>query len=124
LPASLADVHVQARRARELEDSPERRRLIQVADAWCAAFVQPRTKETMDVAITQAVLERLEHDDRDPRLDRIRATVDDLARDYRFFHWHLEFPHIFRVPRPTASIPIPAGSAASPVSSATRRGSG
>jgi hypothetical protein len=98
LPASLAGLHVQARRARELEDSPERRRLIRVADAWCAAFVQPKTEETMDLAVTQAVLERFEHDEHDPRLDRVRAVVDDLARDYRFFHWHLEFPHIFRVP--------------------------
>lgn len=93
-PRSLADVHVQERRDRELE--PERRRLRQVADAWCAAFVQPKTNETRATAITQDTLERLHR--ADSRLDAVRETVEDLARDYRFFHWHLEFPHIFRVP--------------------------
>jgi hypothetical protein len=94
LPRSLADVHVQERRNRDLE--PERRRLQQVANAWCAAFVQPKTEETRGTAITQATLERLHR--ADSRLDPVRETVEDLARDYRFFHWHLEFPHIFRVP--------------------------
>jgi hypothetical protein len=94
LPRSLADVHVQERRNRDLE--PERRRLGQVADAWCAAFVQPKTEQTRATAITQGVLERLHRGD--PRLDPVREAVEDLARDYRFFHWHLEFPHIFRVP--------------------------
>jgi hypothetical protein len=94
LPLSLADVQVQERRNRELE--PERRRLQQVANAWCAAFVQPKTEETRATAITQGTLERLHRED--SRLDAVRETVEDLARDYRFFHWHLEFPHIFRVP--------------------------
>jgi hypothetical protein len=96
LPRSLADVHVQERRNRGLE--PERRRLRQVADAWCAAFVQPKTEKTRATAITQATLERLHRSSSSAGLDPVRETVEDLARDYRFFHWHLEFPHIFRVP--------------------------
>jgi hypothetical protein len=96
LPRSLADVHVQERRNRDLE--PERRRLGRVADAWCAAFVQPKTDQTRLVAITQATLERLHRGDSGAELEAVREAVEDLARDYRFFHWHLEFPHIFRVP--------------------------
>ena len=36
---------------------------------------------------------------RDPSLDLAAAEdlVADLTRQYRFFHWHVEFPHIFRV---------------------------
>ena len=30
--------------------------------------------------------------------DTVIAQIDDLARQYRFFHWHLEFPGIFTVP--------------------------
>ncbi len=104
-PRSLTDVHIQARRARELEDSDERRRLVQVADAWCAAFVQPRTEETRAAAITQHVLERLERGETGAELDEVREVVDDLARDYRFFHWHLEFPHIFQVPESNTAEP-------------------
>ena len=28
----------------------------------------------------------------------VLATVREMARQYRFFHWHLEFPGIFTVP--------------------------
>ncbi|MGN9911110.1 Eco57I restriction-modification methylase domain-containing protein [Phytohabitans sp. LJ34] len=90
-PRSLADVHVQAKRAAALEQ--ERRQARRVADAWCAAFVQEKTKDTRTSAITQSVLERIVAGD-----ESHLSTVDDLARQYRFFHWHLEFPHIFRVP--------------------------
>lgn len=97
-PRSLTDVHIQARRARELEGSDERRRLVRTADAWCAAFVQPKTDDTRAVAITQHALEHLQRGENGADLDEIREVVDDLAGDYRFFHWHLEFPHIFQVP--------------------------
>ncbi len=92
---SLADVHVQATRLAELEGSPERRRARLIADAWCAAFFQHKTTDTGGYAITQAVLEQFaaghfEH-------STVHRHVEDLARDYRFFHWHLEFPHILVV---------------------------
>jgi hypothetical protein len=93
---SLADVHAQEARFRGIVDSPQRRHAKLQADAWCAAFVQPKTAETFDTAITQTVLQQLADD-----LDAVDATisqrVEDLAREYRFFHWHLEFPQIFTV---------------------------
>ena len=30
--------------------------------------------------------------------DTVVTLINDLARQYRFFHWHLEFPGIFTVP--------------------------
>ena len=42
----------------QLADSPERRIQKLLADAWCAAFVQPKTEETRATAITQAILEQ------------------------------------------------------------------
>ena len=30
--------------------------------------------------------------------DTVVTQINDLARQYRFFHWHLEFPGIFTVP--------------------------
>jgi hypothetical protein len=95
-PRSLADVHVQAKRAQELESDRRHARL--VADAWCAAFVQPKTEATRMSAITQAVLERLDKGESSLDLADVESTVEDLAKQYRFFHWHIEFPHIFRVP--------------------------
>ena len=89
IPTSLEDVHVQATRARALLESREHDKLL--ADAWCAAFVQEKTENNRRFAITDAVLHALDAAPAETA-DQIRR----LARDYRFFHWHVEFPHIFR----------------------------
>ncbi|WFE41504.1 DNA methyltransferase [Micromonospora sp. WMMD998] len=96
LPRRLADVHVQAKRAQTLD--AERRHAKMVADAWCAAFVQAKTDETRESAITQAVLERLDKGEASLDMHRVESMVEELTQQYRFFHWHIEFPHIFRVP--------------------------
>ncbi|MFV2124839.1 Eco57I restriction-modification methylase domain-containing protein [Micromonospora sp. LOL_013] len=95
-PGSLADVHVQAKRAQVLEQ--ERRHARLVADAWCAAFVQAKTPDSRGTAITQAVLERLGKGEASLELAAVEEQVERLHRQFRFFHWHIEFPHIFRVP--------------------------
>ncbi|MER7417755.1 DNA methyltransferase [Micromonospora peucetia] len=95
-PSSLADVHVQATRARALEEDRKPAKLI--ADAWCAAFVQPKTGATRLSAITQEVLERLAKREMTLEMHRVESLVEQLSTKYRFFHWHIEFPHIFRVP--------------------------
>jgi hypothetical protein len=98
LPDSLEDLHIHQRReAQRLTASPERRIQKLIADAWCAAFVQPKTEETRTTAITHAVIESLAADERSLDSDADEQLVTDLTRQYRFFHWHVEFPHIFRV---------------------------
>ena len=52
---------------------------------------------TRSTAITHAVLENFGADDELAEPCRRRDLVADLTRQYRFFHWHVEFPHIFRV---------------------------
>jgi hypothetical protein len=96
LPDSLEDLHIhQQRQAAELAQSPERRARKLVADAWCAAFVQPKTEETRSTAITQSILEQFDSGANTLDLAAVEDLVADLARQYRFFHWHVEFPHIF-----------------------------
>ena len=98
LPESLEDLHIyQQRQALELAGSAELRIQKLLADAWCAAFVQPKTALTRSTAITHAVLERLGADAGTLELAAAENLVEDLTRQYRFFHWHVEFPHIFRV---------------------------
>ena len=98
LPDSLEDLHIhQQRQAQQLAESPEHRIQKLLADAWCAAFVQPKTAVTRGTAITQAVLEQFGGDAGTLELAAAEELVIDLARQYRFFHWHVEFPHIFRV---------------------------
>ena len=82
-----------------------------VADAWCAAFVAPKTPS--DPPITDKTLRTLEarsHEQivadiwsarqqveaRANRTDAI-ANILDLADHYRFTHMHLAFPDLFQV---------------------------
>jgi hypothetical protein len=98
---SLTDAHEQARRQRQFENSPELRHARMVADAWCAAFVQPKIPEAA-AYITQGTLLALEQGSATAPTE-VRDLVTDLATRYRFFHWHLEFPHVFPVPNMASS---------------------
>ena len=66
------------------------------ADAWCAAFVQPKTRETT-YPITEEVFRRIEENPHGVPV-WLPEEVQRLATRYRFFHWHLQFPDVFRVP--------------------------
>ena len=97
LPDSLEDLHIhQHRESIELAASAELRQQKLLADTWCAAFVQPKTEETRRTAITQATLEALGSDEGTLVTAAAEELVTNLTRQYRFFHWHIEFPHIFR----------------------------
>lgn len=95
---SLTDVHAQRDRFAGYERSAEYRDAKRVADTWCAAFVWPMDHDHVTSAatsggVTNAVLERL-HAGEDLPAD-VAESVDLLSAQYRFFHWHLEFPHVF-----------------------------
>jgi len=64
------------------------------ADTWCAAFVWKKTRE-FSYPITEEVFRRIE---RNPHACEPweRHEVERLAQEYRFFHWHLAFPDVFR----------------------------
>lgn len=97
IPDNLEDLHIhQQRLAQELAGSVELRQAKLLADAWCAAFVQPKNEDTRMTAITQAVMEHIASGDRTLELVQTEEDIERIARQYRFFHWHIEFPHIFR----------------------------
>jgi hypothetical protein len=66
------------------------------ADAWCAAFVMPKVGRA-EHAVTEDVFRTLERRPRDVP-EATRREVARVAGDYRFLHWHLAFPDVFRVP--------------------------
>jgi hypothetical protein len=66
-----------------------------VADAWCAAFVWPKQPgDLAEVAPTNELWRQL-RDGRAPPPAQTVQTVGELAEQYRFFHWHLQFPQVF-----------------------------
>jgi hypothetical protein len=65
-----------------------------VADAWCAAFFWPKqTDELGRAAPTEDLWRKLGEPVAVPALTL--STVAELAREYRFFHWQLEFEEVF-----------------------------
>ena len=63
------------------------------ADAWCAAFVQRKTAGAF--VITEDTFRTIE---RDPPAvpTAARLEIERLAAKYRFMHWHLAFPDVFK----------------------------
>jgi hypothetical protein len=99
----LARMRARADAWRTLEAEPDLVAAKLIADAWCAAFVQPKMKsagpapDSSGQGITHATLCSLsENPESVP--DTVVMQINELARQYRFFHWHLEFPGIFAVP--------------------------
>jgi hypothetical protein len=82
---------------RRWEKSPDYLRALHLADAWCAAFTWVKSEDAPP-AITHDVFQALQ----DPESDGVPQSVhDEILRQreqYRFFHWHLEFPDVFAVP--------------------------
>lgn len=80
----------------ERSDALAHRRL--VADAWCAAFVWPKTKDVSTGAapppITHETFQRLQANPNAAGSGTV-AETRRLAREYGFFHWHVAFPNVF-----------------------------
>lgn len=93
--ASVAAMRERADAWRRLEEDPDLVATKLVADAWCAAFVQHKT-ETSGQGITYGTLRQLSESPESVP-DTVITQINSLARQYRFFHWHLEFPGIFTV---------------------------
>ena len=97
------------------ETSYERLKQKQIADLWCAAFVWEKKvleenaeeKCTKATGVTTGHLQQLAKDSTlaDDQLEHLGQLTDD----YQFFHWHVEFPGVFRIPR-TGEAPENTGS--------------
>ena len=94
---TLGEVQGKDAQFRRMVASGEYRHRQLVADAWCAAFVQPKgvgTGRDPALCITTDTLRGLEADP-EALAPAQRRDVERLAREYQFFHWHLVFPEVF-----------------------------
>ncbi|MEO5367804.1 MAG: N-6 DNA methylase [Magnetococcus sp. WYHC-3] len=67
-----------------------------LADAWGAAFMIPKT-DPFGATITEESFRRIQKNPHDVA-HALKEKIQKLAGQYRFFHWHLEFPDVFRPP--------------------------
>ena len=88
---SASDVAVKAELYEELLQAEKYTRFKLAADAWCAAFVIPKTNEHPAItdSTTRAILQghNIGSD--------VRDSVRSLAQEYQFLHPHLTFPDVF-----------------------------
>ncbi|SDD51376.1 Eco57I restriction-modification methylase domain-containing protein [Actinokineospora iranica] len=94
---TLAQVRRQASEYEKWENSKEYSMARHVADAWCAAFMWRKTKADPP-AVTHAVFEKLQDPEQSAASQQTHDEIVRLREQYRFFHWHLEFPDVFVVP--------------------------
>ncbi|HTU72721.1 MAG TPA: hypothetical protein VMG38_04310 [Trebonia sp.] len=67
-----------------------------VADAWCAAFAWAKTPGSPPAIVNRVLLDLRERG-AEGVLPETLAEIGRLREEYKFFHWHLEFPDVFRV---------------------------
>ncbi|MFF9567082.1 Eco57I restriction-modification methylase domain-containing protein [Streptomyces sp. NPDC014685] len=100
---SLEDVHAQEAAYRVYVESSAYVQDLHAADAWCAAFVWPKHAGAPE-APTDQVFRALRSRDQSSVSDATHEQILELRDQYRFFHWHLEFPEVFAVPESGAGV--------------------
>ncbi|WP_372344179.1 Eco57I restriction-modification methylase domain-containing protein [Streptomyces sp. KL116D] len=105
---SLEDVHEQERAYRAYVETSAYVQDLHAADAWCAAFVWPKQVGAPE-APTDQVFRALRGRDQAGVPDATHAEILRLKEQYRFFHWHLEFPEVFAVPEGGAGVQAGTG---------------
>ncbi|MFJ4481646.1 Eco57I restriction-modification methylase domain-containing protein [Streptomyces longwoodensis] len=100
---SLEQVRAQESAYRAYVESATYVQDLHAADAWCAAFVWPK-REGAPEAPTDQVFRALRGRDQSAVPDATHAEIMSLRDQYRFFHWHLEFPEVFAVPESGAGV--------------------
>ncbi|WP_031102955.1 Eco57I restriction-modification methylase domain-containing protein [Streptomyces sp. NRRL S-146] len=93
----LGQVRKLADRYHEWAESPAYLNALHVADAWCAAFMWEKT-EAAPSPVTQRVFLSLQGAGGAGALEETHQEIVRLSQEFRFFHWHLEFPEVFSVP--------------------------
>lgn len=74
-----------------------------LADAWCVAFVSKKSQNpALPYPITEDIFRKIE---RNPHSTPawMKAEIERLAQEYKFFHWHIAFPDVFHIPTLTES---------------------
>lgn len=90
---SLAGVASKEEDWQKFRQSAAYQHALLTADAWCAAFVWPKSAGSPQ-AVTDAVFrDLLDHTASLP--SATEGEVRQLSKQYQFFHWHLAFPDVF-----------------------------
>ncbi|HEY1353694.1 MAG TPA: N-6 DNA methylase [Ktedonobacteraceae bacterium] len=93
---TFRDVHGQEKLYLSMRASDLYQRAVRQANVWCAAFVWKKTA-ALRPPITDEEYRALSTGQSTLAPWR-EAEIERLAAQYQFFHWHLAFPEVFRLP--------------------------
>jgi hypothetical protein len=100
LPDDVDSVRAQASSWEKHEQSPEYRARRLHADTWCAAFVWPMPPAgttSLPEPPTNAIMRAIADNPLSESHAEFTNYAEHMAAQYRFFHWHVEFPEVFHV---------------------------
>lgn len=92
---NIDDIHKKEKLYDDLLQSNEHCNSRLIADAWCSAFVWiKKDDEHVPEPITQDKFRQISNNP--PGVPELLSReIIRLANQYKFFHWHLEFPDVF-----------------------------
>jgi hypothetical protein len=98
---SVEDIHSKEKNYATLLGSESYVHSRYICDAWCAAFVW-KIAPGESTPITREAFGRIRSDFLNVS-EQVRNEIVRLREQYKFFHWHLEFPQVFSADESGAS---------------------
>lgn len=96
---TLAEVDALQKQYARLVKSSEYESTQLLADLWCAVFAWNKDdSEIGKMCPTERDFRKVESHAAAGLLPHVRQEVESLRDRYQFFHWHLAFPDVFRLP--------------------------
>ncbi|ADB18088.1 putative type II DNA modification enzyme [Pirellula staleyi DSM 6068] len=96
---SISDIRSMEERYTALVRGADYQNARLLADTWCAAFVWKKDDSDLGkLCPTERDFRKVESHAAAGLLPHVRTEVERLRNQYQFFHWHLAFPDVFRLP--------------------------
>lgn len=97
---SISDIRSMEERYTALVRGADYQNARLLADTWCAAFVWRKDDSDLGkLCPTERDFRKVESHAAASLLPHVRTEVERLRDQYQFFHWHLTYPDVFRLPR-------------------------
>lgn len=96
---SISDIRSMEERYTSLVRGADYQNARLLADTWCAAFVWKKDDSDLGkLCPTERDFRKVESHAAAGLLPHVRTEVARLRDQYHFFHWHLTYPDVFRLP--------------------------
>ena len=106
---SLEEVNIQFHEYMNMTSSENYQHSKFIADLWCAIFIWRKENSELGKICPTENLFRLYKNDYRKVPKAVCDKVNNIARTYKLFHWHIEYPHIFDKRRSVGGLQLGEG---------------